>query len=125
MNEFEADGDGDEKEGTPYEVAEEENLQRETAQPTRFEDNGDGTVTDSKTGLMWTKNANIIGDTVLFHQALNYVNGMNEGNYSNFGFTDWRLPTLRELQSLIEYAEFSSEGHVLPSGHPFQQGSIT
>jgi hypothetical protein len=118
---FEDGADEHDAEGTPYDATGKEDLQRETAQPTRFEDNGDGTVIDSKTGLMWTKSANIMGDTVLFHQALNYVNGMNEGNYSNLGFTDWRLPTLRELQGLIEYAEFSSKGHVLPSGHPFQK----
>jgi hypothetical protein len=118
---YEVGDDGYEEEGTSYDTTENENLHRETAQPTRFEDNDDGTVTDTETDLMWTKDANLRGDTVLFHQAINYINGMKEGKYPNFGYTDWRLPTLRELQSLIEYAEFTSKGHVLPSGHPFQK----
>jgi hypothetical protein len=118
---FEVSNDGHEEESTPYDDTVKEDLQRETTQSTRFEENGDGTVTDTETGLMWTKDANLRGDTVLFHQAINYINGMKEGKYPNFGYTDWRLPTLRELQSLIEYAEFTSKGHVLPSGHPFQK----
>jgi hypothetical protein len=118
---FEVSNDGHEEESTPYDETVKEDLQREPTQSTRFEENGDGTVTDTETGLMWTKDANLRGDTVLFHQAINYINGMKEGKYPNFGYTDWRLPTLRELQSLIEYAEFTSKGHVLPSGHPFQK----
>jgi len=86
---------------------------------TRFIDHGDGTVTDPETGLMWTKNANIYGDTLLFHQALEYIEGMNGGRHANFGYTDWRLPSLSELESLIDYTRLTRKGHTLPSGHPF------
>lgn len=85
----------------------------------RFNDNGDETVTDYKTGLMWTKNANLLGDTITFNEAFNYIEGMNEGKYPNFGYTDWRLPTLREVQSLIDYTQHTKKGHKLPRGHPF------
>ena len=87
---------------------------------TRFKDNEDGTVTDSKTGLMWTKNANLPNDTMLFHQALDYIKRMNEGKYPNFGYTDWRLSNLRELRSLIDYTKYTFKGHELPSRHPFE-----
>ena len=86
----------------------------------RFKDNGNGTVLDLKTGLMWTRDANLPGDTMLFHQALDYIAGMNEGEYSNFGYTDWRLPALNELRSLIDYTKLTNKVHVLPIQHPFK-----
>ena len=55
-----------------------------TSQTSRFKDNEDGTVTDLETGLMWTKNADLYGDTLLFHQALAYLEEMNEGKYPKF-----------------------------------------
>jgi len=104
-----------------FDLGEEEILE-DGAEPevSRFEDNGDETVTDPKTGLMWTKDANLPGDTMLFHQALEYIEGINEGKYPNFGHTDWRLPTLRELRSLIDYTNFTGWAHAIPSGHPFE-----
>jgi len=113
-------GEG-EREITPYDMGEDKELEEEITTPTtRFKDNGDGTVTDPKTGLMWTKDAHLVGDTMLFHQGLDYVEGMNEGKYPNFGHTNWRLPTLKELRSLIDYTKYTRKGHELPSGHPFE-----
>jgi hypothetical protein len=98
-----------------------ENDEHESAlSQTRFLDNRNGTVTDPKTGLMWTKDANFFEETVLFHQALNYIDQMNSGERSNFGYTDWRLPTLEELRSLIDYTKLKKWKHEIPSGHPFQ-----
>jgi hypothetical protein len=82
----------------------------------RFTDNGNETVTDNLTGLMWTKSANLPGSAKTWQQALNYVKGMNAGTYSSFGYTDWRLPNRKELYSLID---FSRNNPVLPAGHPF------
>jgi len=114
------DDDKQKEEGTPsHTVVDENGEEGISSLITRFKDNNDGTVNDPTTGLMWTQDANLRGDTVLFHQAINYIKGMNEGEQDNFGYTDWRLPTLKELQSLIEYKEFTSKGHVLPEGHPF------
>jgi hypothetical protein len=86
----------------------------------RFTDNKDGTVTDTETGLMWTKNGDLTGDTMLFHQALNYIADMNRGKQPNFGFTDWRLPTLAELRSLVDYTKLKKWEHTVPDGHPFE-----
>ena len=82
----------------------------------RFTDNGDKTVTDNLTGLMWSKNVNLPGTMMTWQQALDYVAGINAGIYPNLGYTDWRLPNINELQSLIDL------GHgfpAFPTGHPF------
>jgi hypothetical protein len=109
------------EEATVYDTGKGEELEKEPATPTsRFKDNGDGTVTDPETNLMWTKNANLPGDTMLFHQALNYIEEMNRGKYPNYGFTDWRLPGLHELRSLIDFTNYTKKGHELPTRHPFE-----
>ncbi len=60
-----------------------------------YEDNGDGTVTDHATGLMWEKSGS---DKFLsFEEAKEYVSRLNLA-----GYRDWRLPTLEELMSLLE-----------------------
>ncbi len=68
----------------------------------RFTDNGDGTVTDNRTGLMWTKNANMPETYKTWQEALDYIVGMNAGSHDNFGYTDWRLPDINELENLID-----------------------
>jgi len=82
----------------------------------RFIDHEDGTVTDRLTGLMWTKDANLADDIGGFQWALGYVARMNEGSHENFGYTDWRVPNIRELMSLIDYERYKT---VLPLGNPF------
>ena len=62
--------------------------------------NGDGTVTDLGTGLMWTRADN--GAAVLWSNALAWVQARNAANH--LGHSDWRLPNIKELQSLINYA---------------------
>jgi hypothetical protein len=67
----------------------------------RFTPHRDGTVTDNLTGLMWTKEANLPGKRMTWQEALDYVAGMNVGTNSNFGYTDWCLPNISELESLV------------------------
>lgn len=94
---------------------------------TRFTDNLDGTVTDNLTGIMWMKNPNCMAikyngfdadGAVIWQLALDFVDGINNGTYSDcqFGYTDWRIPTIRELLSLVDY---SKTNPALPAGHPF------
>lgn len=54
----------------------------------RYIDEGDGTVFDSLTGLMWTKNANL-GGQMVWSNAVSYCEGLNVG-----GYADWRLPSM-------------------------------
>ena len=77
----------------------------------RFTDNEDGTVTDNLTGLIWTKDVNIYGATT-WNEALTSCNSCNVG-----GYTDWYLPNVRELNSLIDYG--GAQYQKLPAGHPF------
>jgi hypothetical protein len=65
-----------------------------------FTDNGDSTVTDASTGLMWSKADSGTGMT--WQDALAWVQARNAANY--LGHNDWRLPNLTELQSLVDYA---------------------
>jgi len=58
-----------------------------------FTDNGDGTATDHYTGLTWQRSA--APDTMTWEQALQYSRSIVLG-----GRTDWRVPNVKELQSL-------------------------
>ncbi len=63
----------------------------------RFTDNGDGTVTDHKLGLMWAKTDNL-GD-IDWRQAEKWVKYTFPDTLVK-KYDNWRLPTLEELQSL-------------------------
>lgn len=63
-----------------------------------FEDNGDGTVTDRATGLMWQKGGSPA--PVTWAGAAVYAEKINREGLG--GHRDWRLPTLEELASLME-----------------------
>lgn len=62
----------------------------------KFVNNGNGTITDSATGLMWMKSDN--GSGVLWENALSYAEA-----FEYAGHTDWRLPNAKELQSIVDY----------------------
>jgi hypothetical protein len=116
---------------TLYATGDDGDNQRGVTTSSRFTDQGDGTVLDNLTGLIWLKKANCIGtdnstfDTdntggdgqVYWQTALDFVADLNTTPV-NCGVTqtDWRLPNLRELQSLIDYGQY---GPALPTGHPF------
>ena len=92
--------DGDLKEGTTW--------------PTpRLVDNNDGTVTDRLTGLMWTKDANLmvtrdpefdtnqwVDGAINWQHALDYVALLNVQKY--LGHDDWRMPNRNEMTSLVD-----------------------
>ena len=63
--------------------------------PPSLTDNGDGTITDNNTGLMWQKTD---GGEMIFENAGPYCTGLSLG-----GHTDWRLPTGIELFSINNY----------------------
>lgn len=59
-----------------------------------YKDNGNGTVTDLVTGLMWTQDP---GQKMTFDDAVKQASECKTG-----GYADWRLPTIKELYSLIQ-----------------------
>ena len=61
-----------------------------------FVDNKDGTVTDTATGLMWTREDS--GSPMDWEHALQYAEGLKVA-----GHEDWRLPNAKELQSIVDY----------------------
>jgi hypothetical protein len=63
----------------------------------RFIDNGDGTVTDTLTNLMWAKDDNM-GD-ITWHDAEVYCKNPPIAGYR---YSDWRMPTIEELKSLYD-----------------------
>lgn len=62
-------------------------------QQSRCSDNGDGTVTDRNTGLMWQK---ATAGPMNWYDARSYASGLSLGGHSG-----WRLPTVDELQALF------------------------
>jgi C1A family cysteine protease len=64
----------------------------------RFADNGDQTISDKLTGLVWTKNAYPAAKSISWQEALDYIKSLNSNNY--LGHNDWRLPNRNELGSL-------------------------
>lgn len=77
-----------------------------------YTDNGDGTITDNTTGLMWEKlsqdgTIHDYGTTYTWYTAFTTkIATLNSGG-GFAGHTDWRLPNLNELQSIADYGTFS------------------
>ncbi len=107
---------------TSYAPGDDGALKSGAAWPTpRFKDNGNGTITDNLTALMWVKDASTplvgtcTGGIKAWQEALDYVRCLNAGNY--LGYNNWRLPNSRELVSLIDRS--MAWPLALPQGHPF------
>jgi hypothetical protein len=64
-----------------------------------FADHGDGTITDRATGLMWSKADS--GTGLDWAAALAWVQARNAERW--LGHRDWRLPNVKELQSIVDY----------------------
>jgi hypothetical protein len=96
---------------TSYRAGDDGDLQIGIAWPDpRFTNHGNGTVTDHLTSLVWAQNANL-GGRMTWSNAVAYCEGLTLG-----GQTDWRLPQVSELDSLLDLSQFSP---ALPPGHPF------
>ncbi len=60
----------------------------------KFQDNGDGTVTDSSTGLMWEKEPRVLR----YDEAYAHCQQLKLG-----GYLDWRIPRAHELRTIVDY----------------------
>ena len=79
-----------------------------TSTDKRFIDNADGTITDTKTNLMWMKQDSYLhsGHWMHWFDAINYVKQLNQEQFANY--IDWDLPTVGELKTLYEPEKFNS-----------------
>ena len=69
----------------------------------RFIDNNDGTITDTRTNLMWEKAS--ITSLVTWEEAASYCHKLNLG-----GHVDWRLPEIWELVSIADFSKCDYSG---------------
>ena len=76
-----------------------------------YVDNGDGTVTDLVTGLMWQQ-----GDSgkMTYSEAVAMAD-----SFALAGYTDWRLPTIKELYSLIDFSGEDVSPEASAANNPF------
>ena len=72
-------------------------------------------VEDTATGLTWCRDANPFGFPYNWAEAFALVDEMNRT--AEHGIADWRLPTRRELFSLVSHQYVNP---ALPEGHPFE-----
>jgi hypothetical protein len=88
-----------------------------------YVDNGDGTIIDLNTGLMWAKKSDdgAVHDKDLTHSWDNafavYVATLNASGFA--GHSDWRMPNVKELESIVNFEQS------LPSvSAPFDTGCM-
>ena len=94
-----------------------------------YTDHGDGTVTDRRTGLMWTQSPDLTGNgTIDADDKLTYSQSLERaGSISAGGYGDWRLPTIDELYSLMDFRgeDISGPPELAQSGRrPFLDTSV-
>ncbi|MBF0345837.1 MAG: DUF1566 domain-containing protein [Nitrospirae bacterium] len=84
-----------------------------TSNPPSYIDNGNGTITDNVTGMMWQKSPDtnsdgIIGaaDKLTYAKAKSYCQ-----NLTLAGYNDWRLPNIKQLYSLINFNGTDPSGY--------------
>jgi hypothetical protein len=71
-----------------------------TINPPSYTDNGNGTVTDNVTSLVWQQQDDDVGRT--WDEAKSYC-----GSLELAGYTDWRLPNITEIGSIINYGTYN------------------
>lgn len=86
-----------------------DHLKGQKAVVSRFIDNGDGTVSDPETGLMWVKNPHTdlpkaFKDGMPWKDAIEACKNLDFASHK-----DWRLPTIQELFSIIDYTKAAGE----------------
>lgn len=82
--------------------------QAQSSKDPRYVDNGDGTITDTQTSLMWLKEDSYLrtGHWLNWNEGVTYVAKLNKSAYA--GYIDWQLPSLKELRTLYESDKVNS-----------------
>ena len=90
----------------------------------RFVDNKDGTITDIKTNLMWTKTdtMNDLKKWCCYQDCLDYVRQLRENKFA--GYDDWRLPTRDQMSTLynIMFSNKDVYGKEVHISNKFERG---
>lgn len=81
-----------------------------------YQDNGNGTITDLNTGLMWIQDA---GNKVDYYTGIN-----NAKSFSFAGYSDWRVPTIKELYSLIDFSGHDVDPTATSGDIPFINNKV-
>ena len=78
-----------------------------------YQDNGDGTVTDLVTGLMWQQSTDLNGDGMInYEDKLSYDEALAAADtFSLGGYSDWRLPSIKEMYSLFLMTGIDPSGY--------------
>ena len=106
----------------PVDLLEDENNKSLSKSDQRYIDNGDGTVTDARTGLMWLQDGSCL-PKLDWQGALTSAKLLDSGQGSSScsaamkQYADWSLPNAIELKSLIDY---KVDYPALSAGHPFK-----
>jgi len=95
---------------TEYTSGDDGTLQEGIAWPSpRFTDNGDNTITDNLSGLMWTKNADLTGSgTNTWSATINYITTTLNQVDKPGGYSDWRLPSVTEFRTLVNAGQLNA-----------------
>jgi len=74
-----------------------------------FVDNGDGTISDTHSNLMWKKDDSYkeYGYGITWFEAHDYCEMMNGKKFA--GYDDWRLPGIEESKSLFSFVQSNSD----------------
>jgi len=76
-----------------------------------FADNGDGTVTDRATGLIWQQSGS--PGSMKYEETQDYIRELSRKRFA--GYCDWRLPTVEELASLTENEKMNGDLYTDPA----------
>ncbi|MBD3363442.1 DUF1566 domain-containing protein [Candidatus Dojkabacteria bacterium] len=86
-----------------------------------YTDNGDGTITDNNTGLIWQQSADLDGDGSIYindkmpqDQAEDYCSSLEHA-----GKEDWRLPNIKTLYSLMNFKGEDPSAEINDNANPF------
>jgi len=74
-----------------------------------FVDNGDGTISDTHSNLMWKKDDSYkeFGYGITWFEAHDYCEMLNDKKFA--GYDDWRLPGIEESKSLFSFVQSNSD----------------
>ena len=82
----------------------------------------ENTAVDQNTGLVWAKNANMPGRQLIWRgddNVYEFVKHLNETNYA--GYADWRVPSKKEMATMIEYATSMGYDRAKMETWPYQK----